>query len=506
MIKHNIYRLVCLFLIALMLLPVVACGNNPETDENNTPADTTAAAGNEATTTPGDSDVVTEAPSNVDANGYLKDDLDPTLNFKNAQFTLLYWSDREHEEFYVESQTGDLVDDAIYERNMAVEDRLGIKFNYMTEKGNASNVNGFTSRVSNSISAGDHSYDLVSAHSYTIGKCATQDLLYNLADVEYIDFDKPWWPDKLISQATINDKLFFVSGDISANVIYMMYVTFFNKTLLENYNLEDPYKLVEDGKWTIDKQFEMCTNVYSDTNSNGVKDIGDQYGQYTYTLHLDSFLWGSDIVILDTTNEIPEFSEDFLGEKTLNLQNKVRTFFNDTNDGYLLTVNSTVHQHFSDGLSLFWNDRCRQAITFASNEVSYGIIPIPKHDESQENFATLLGNPFSLYGVPKDSLDTDMAGAVIECMASESYRTISPALYEVALKAKYSQDDIASKMFDISKSTVVFDLGRILSSSLGGPAGTWQNSIVGTASWTSTVKAVSKPWNKKLQTLLKVFE
>ena len=477
----RISRLACLMLACLMLLPLVACG---KTDDQT--ATTTTANGEVTTTVGGGSEATTEQTENTDAMGYLKDDLDPTLNFNNEEFTLLYWSDREHEEFYAESQTGDLVNDAIYTRNQAVEERLGIKFAYVTEKGNASYVNDFAQKVNTSISAGDHAYDLVSAHSYTIGKCATQNLLYNLAEVDHIDFEKPWWPDKLISQATINDKLFFVSGDISANVIYMMYVTFFNKDMLETYKLEDPYQLVEEGKWTVDKQFEMCKDVYSDLNGNGTKDIGDQYGQYTYTLHLDSFLWGSDIVILDTASETPVFSADFLGEKTLGLQEKVKSFFNDTNDGYLLTVNSTVHQYFGQGISLFWNDRCRQAITFAGQEVSYGIIPIPKYDEQQENFATLLGNPFSLYGVPKDSLRTDMAGAVIECMASESYRNISPALYEVALKVKYSQDDVAARMFDIAKSSVVFDLGRILSSSLGGPAGTWQGAITGSVSWTTT--------------------
>ena len=91
-------------------------------------------------------------------------------------------------------------------------------------------------------------------------------------------------------------------------------------------------------------------------------------------------------------------------------------------------------------------------------------------------------------------------------MASESYRTISPALYEVALKSKYSQDDIAAKMFDIAKSSVVFDLGRILSSSLGGPAGNWQGAITGGGAWTTTVRAMSRPWKTKLEALLKVFE
>ena len=494
----RISRTICLLLACLVLLPLVACGKSEETPEV-----TTEAPVGEATTSAG-GDAVTENTDNADAL-YDRFHLEP-VDFGEEEVTLLYWSDREHEEFYVESQTGDLVNDAIYMRNQTVEERLGINFAYATEKGDASNEKTFAAKVNTSISAGDHAYDLVAAHSYTIGLCATQDLLYNLSDIEYVDFEKPWWPDKLIGQATINDKLFFVSGDISANVIYMMYVTFFNKDMVETYHLEDPYTLVENGKWTVDKQLEMCKGLYSDLNGNGAKDIGDQYGQYAYTLHLDSFLWGSDIIVLDTSGDTPVVSAGVLGEKTLNLQEKVKGFFYDTSDGYLLTENSKVSQHFAAGLSLFWNDRCRQAISFAEKEINYGIIPIPKYDESQENYATLLGNPFSLYAIPKDSVTPDMAGAVLECMASESYRKISPALYEVALKLKYSQDDVSAKMFDIAKSSVVFDLGRILSNALSGPASTWQKAITGSVSWTTTIKAQEKPWNKQLEKMLQVFE
>ena len=127
--KHNISRLVCVLLACLMLLPVVACGKSE--DQGTT---TTTAAGGEATTTVGgEGEATTEATENTDINGYLKDDLDPSLNFQNEEFTLLYWSDREHEEFYAENQTGDLVNDAIYTRNQMVEERLGIKFAYVTE-------------------------------------------------------------------------------------------------------------------------------------------------------------------------------------------------------------------------------------------------------------------------------------------------------------------------------------------------------------------------------------
>lgn len=500
--KTTLTRLLTVLLALSMLaaLPgmLISCGNG---DSGTVTTTTTTASGAGDVITPGTEDA-------YDANGYLKDSLDPSLSFAGKTINVLYWEDQEHEEFQSDSITGDLVGDAIYTRNQAVEERLGITFNFIPTKGNASNIAAYTTVVNNSVNAGDRAYNIVAAHSMTMGNVASKALLYNLTDCDYLDWEKPWWPAGLIDQATINGKLYFCSGDISANLIYMMYVTFFNKDLLNDFRLEDPYKLVDEGKWTIDKMFEMCSGVYNDLNSNGQKDIGDLYGQYTYTLHLDAFLTGSNIIMVNTNGEELSFSPEFLGEKTLGLQEKVRNFFMNTSDGYLLTVNSSVHQYFSQGLSLFWNDRCRQAITFSDKDISYGIIPVPKYDEAQKNHVTVIGNPFTPYGIPCDASEEDanMAAAVLECMASESYRNVSPALYETALKLKYSQDDVASRMFDIAKSTVAFDLGRIFSSALGSPAGKWQSAISGNVSWATLVKANSKVWTKQLSNLLAAFK
>ena len=480
-------RLFTLLLCVVMLLTSVSCvkdGGSTDTTvaiQTNDPAASSAPNGGE-TTAPAET-------ANVDENGFLLDNLDPALGYNGEEFTLLYWSDREHEEFYVETVTGDLVSDALYNRNQAVEERLGIQFAYETEKGNGSNVTAFSQRVSNSIAAGDHAYDMVSAHSVTIGLCAAQNLLYDLHEVEHINYDMPWWPATLIDEATVNNKLLFASGDISANVIYMMYVTFFNKDLLATYKLEDPYELVNSGKWTLDKMISMCQDVYVDLNGNGNKDIGDQYGLYAFTLHTDAFLAGSNIISLDNADGTLVFTEDYLGEKTQSLQDKLQAFFRNTK-----------------GESLFWVDRCRQAIYFAAEELSYGIIPVPMYDEAQDGYDTLLGNPFSLYAIPKDSTTPDMAGAVMECMASESYRTVSPALYEVALKMKYSQDDVAAQMFDIAKSTVVFDLGRIFLRSLNAPYERWQSALTGNVAWMTTTKSMRGPWNKLLEKLLEIYE
>jgi len=490
-------KFAAIFLACLMLAGALAgCAEKVDPAENTTAP--------EAVSTVDPADETTK--SLYDKNGYLLDDLDESLDFGADKVKILYWSDRLHEEMISDGITGEVVSDAIYQRNEAVKGRLNIDFEYITARGDAGNVANFTSVVENGIKAGDQPYDIVSAHSFTIGNCAAKGLLYDLSDCKYLNFEQPWWPSTLISKATINGKLFFVSGDISANAIYMMYVTFFNKELIEEYKLEDPYTLVSEKKWTIDKQLEMCKDVYIDMNNNGVKDIGDQFGQYAYTNHLDTFLWGSDVVVIDTTGETPVISDAFKSEKVHDLQDKLRTFFYSSQDGLVLTVNSSVHQHFQNGLSLFWNDCCRNATRFATTDLSYGIVPIPMYDEDQDYYTTLIANPFSLYAVPNDTAKADELCAVIECMASESYRNISPALYETAMKYKYSRDDKSAQMFDIVKSTVVFDLGRIFSSSLSTPSGIWQQAITGGTPWSTTMKAQGKMLDKYLAELMKAFE
>ena len=502
---NMISRILCVLLTVLVLIPLISCGKT----DNGAGAATTAAdpsaataqQGSEATTTA----AVTEATENTDINGYLNDSIDPSVNFNGQTVSILHWNDADYEEYFAEKETGDIVNDAIYRRNSAVEDRLGIQLNFIGTAGDTNNEEPYALKLSTSIAAGDHAYDMVSAYSYTTGLCAARNLLYDLSSVDYLDFEKPWWPEMLIDQSTINNKLLFVSGDASANVIYTMYVTFYNKSLLEAQKLEDPTQLVESGKWTIDKQFEMCTGAYSDLNGNGVKDAGDQSGLYIYTLHFDAFLWGSGIFIVDSMGDNFKLSDDFLGEKTVNLQEKIKSFVYDTNDGFLTQDKANNHLFFAEGLSLFWNDRCHRAILYTAENVSYGVLPIPKYNEDQENYVTLLGNTFSLYGIPQDSQNPDMAGAVLECWASESYRTVTPALYELSFKYKYSQDDISARMFDIARSTVVLDLARIFSNSLGAYK-SWQKAITGDAGWASTVKSNEKPWNNQLDKLRGIFE
>ncbi|MBQ4137301.1 MAG: hypothetical protein IJD67_04240, partial [Clostridia bacterium] len=82
----------------------------------------------------------------------------------------------------------------------------------------------------------------------------------------------------------------------------------------------------------------------------------------------------------------------------------------------------------------------------------FGILPFPKWDEAQEEYITLSHNSATTVCIPI-SVDTEKANeevsAAIEALASESYRRVTIAYYETALKAAYNRDDQSAQMIDI---------------------------------------------------------
>ena len=114
-----IQRIVCCLLVCLMLLPAVACAQTQNGSE-------TTSAENAATKAPVEGGSEEETESIYDENGYLKDDLDPTLNFNNEEVCVLHWNDAYFEEFSSPGENGEIVNDALFKRNCIVEDRMNI--------------------------------------------------------------------------------------------------------------------------------------------------------------------------------------------------------------------------------------------------------------------------------------------------------------------------------------------------------------------------------------------
>ena len=262
------FRLLALLLVLCLLVPLAGCGEKQPAEK---PAGTNASDASAP-----DSEAQPEEAE--ETSPYLNDDLPEDLSFGGAAVNVFGWSGPAKPEFFVDEPNGDVVNDAIYSRNLTVEERLDVKLSYQLEPGNSTYMNDWMRLLSASITAGAGAYDIAGGYSMAGASMASGGYYINLKTVEHLSFDKPWWPSSLLEEATCAGRLYFCSGDISAYYLYNMYCNVFNKKLITDFSLEDPYELVLSGEWTLDKLFAMTSGIFVDEDGNGQKDIMDLYG------------------------------------------------------------------------------------------------------------------------------------------------------------------------------------------------------------------------------------
>ena len=497
--KRTLSILLAACMLMSILMTAIACGKSDEQSSNDT--------GTQAGTTGGTDPAVTtpaETEPTHDANGYLLDDLDPTLNFGNETFDILAW---EHSlpEFDMEEQTGNVIENAVFMRNSMTEERLGVDLAFTIIKGNSSAFQEFCQEVQKSVNAGDGSFDAIGCYLRSAGVMTLQHLLVDMLEVEHLNFDKPWWSDSLLELNTINDHLYFISGDIATTLLYQMMFMIYNNDLGEQFGLTNPQQLAMEGKWTQDVLFTMASNIYADLDSNGTKSEGDQYGLFSINHpNLDIFYMGADMSYVEPDdNGVLKLSEDVLSEKALGIIDRLITMYSTSNDGwYKNSVSSGTI--YTQGNSLFYNTT-GQVLSqhFRSADMNYSILPAPKYDEAQKDYRTAVAFTHTMYCIPIDAKNTAMSGAVLECMASEGYRNVTPALFETAFKYQYSNSQYDADIFEIIRDNVVFDICRPFFDSMGGDASSpvriWRKQIEnGANQLASASKTYERVWLKSL--------
>lgn len=421
--------------------------------------------------------------------GIESDDLPAGLNFNGETINILYREDVVNS-FCVGEQTGDIVDDAVYNSNRAVEERLGVKFNIITQAGTANaDRNNYMAYITNSVLAGDNAYDLCGVLTYNVPTLIQQGVLTDLLGVKYLNFDKPWWTSDLTELATIGGKLYFASGDITLELTQRIFCMLFNKKLAESLKVEDIYTLVNDGKWTLDKMKEIGTAAYADLDGDSAVSTGDRFGVVVNDYnHICGFM-----ASLET--EFTKIGDDGRqhirgdSEHTIDAMQKIVNVFNNNNGIFYMSKSdadpSNVANNHEVYRSMFKDDRMliitsefhQISSVFRDMQSDYGIIPYPKYDEEQESYYTLARNVYSSMVIPKTCDKLDAVGAAMEAMASQNYREVSPVYFETALKVKYSRDDVTSQMYDLIKQGLKFNFAFTFSAVSGGFANVFADMV-----------------------------
>ena len=364
--KNNFMRFIALGLV-LTVLTLASCSVTESVSGDNT---------DESTSVSIDGSYSETETSRADTPDSLPDNLD----FGGVKIVILA-RENEGNEFWdneMEADNdGDVVNTAVYNRNLNVEERLNCDIDILYKEGNWNAVsekfNGF---IKSSILAGDNAFDIVAGYGSMMGYLSLDDCFANLVGVDYLDFTQPWWPEELVDELEINGQMYMIAGEAGLSAIKGVGCIFFNKSLNSEYNVADFYSLVNSHGWTFDSFEKAARSVSNDVNGNGEWDGGDIYS--LANTGFDGFL---------SAFETPITTRDGDGYPVLDAYNeKIVDIFNCLWDlhwnnpasynPYNVWQNIDVPQ-FSDGQVLFAFGSLRDAekIPFDGNRLRDNSIP-----------------------------------------------------------------------------------------------------------------------------------
>lgn len=443
-------KILAVLLAALMLAPTItSCSDNATTSSETTENDTTVLSVEEET----------EAGSDdIDSRASISDDL-PEADYGGQEFRVLtteggaiYGFDYSSE-IISEELNGDACNDAVYNRNLEIENRFGTKITCQMHATPASYIGTL-------VQSGTDEYDIVGMYNFLAYNALSANAVLNWLDVPHIDLDKPWHNSLANDSATINNRLYAICSDLAITSMLYTHAFFFNGTLIEQYGYtaDDMYSLVKEGKWTIDKAIEITSPIYTDVDGNGVRDDTDVYGfGYSIWNAADVWLAAFDQPICTTSDNGIEMS--FMTDKTVAIVEKLCSWHYDSNCFHEYPAIYEEETRMRDGTLVFAPIRFKAAFdALRDMEDPYCIIPYPKWDEAQSQYLTNADDKFTVFTVPMTAVNNlEFVGVIYEALCAESYKTVYPTYYDTALKGKYSSDPTTAEMIDLVMSGRNFD-------------------------------------------------
>lgn len=497
-------RILAGLLAALMLGSLAACAGDGGT------TDTTAAP---TTTAPADATPAETAPT-TDKWGreLVEDDLPADLKFEGETFTILARNQKGFNyEFYSAEQTGDIVGDAVYARNRRIEDRLGVTIELLERAGGWGDRDQYSAFITNAAMTNSNEFDVVATYAYFATTAALLECYYNLYDLPNVNFEKPWWRQNYIEAATAHGQVYSVIGDLNLSVIDRTLLMYYNKRITDQYGIGNIYEMVLNGTWTVDKLMEITKDTASDINGSGSLDDKDFYGIVGVKGSESFDGWFSafnlPLITLDA-DDTPVVSMNLdLATQALD---KLLALYYQNNGAHVMAGVAENANKFYAGEAMFWVSTLMADETMRANlrnmTDDYGVVPLPKYSEAQENYGTTPQDAYNTVSVMRDVKNPQMVGAVLELLNAESWKTIRPEYCENTVKYRYMRDSESGQIFDLIVDSVFFDYAMIYNSALNGFGNTIRNELNNNRNQlASTMTAQTKLANMYIKKLDKVF-
>ncbi len=450
-------------------------GNQPEASEpeaseteSNQPEESEPEASEPEATVP--SEPAEDVPTDVMGNPLAPDEILEVakINYGGTEIRILQ-KDRTIDEMYAAKMQGELINDAVFQRNKYVQDYLGVKLVFDSAPSSVSDYAEFKAKVDAAVESGWDQYHIIANYSYNAPTLIQEGSFLNINGIEesqnLIDLEKRWWNQSFHDESEINGKLYMLCGDITTTTIDWAEVVFYNNDLIQEYWGEgtDILQMVYDFEWTYETFLQMVQSV-GDGESTGVWG----YTAPTNSNSLDGMIMGMamDLTYRDSKN-YPNMN--ISTTRNIEIGERLRALYN--NDPSAKCAEGLTADLFCEGNSMFYT----QVLVTAGKELrtttlDYGVVPTPLYDEYQEEYRVVPQDNYTSLSILCHVVTSLPAVTrTLEVMGSESYISLRHCIQEKCYKQRYLKTEPKGKMFDYIVDNMYYDFGYTYSKMIEGP-------------------------------------
>lgn len=372
---------------------------------------------------------------------------------------------------FIEQSDGDIVKDAVINRQKWIEEYVGIEFDLVEVIGGYYDMNFYASEIEAASGAGSP-YDIGLAYSHIPPLVAAKGLSRDLAESENLNLyntTKEYWGSGIKEEIMIGGRIFWMSDNSSWDSVRNLLCVFVNIEFFARANpgfdQTDLYKMVYGGSWTFDNMMLFIQNTYENTN---VEDAGTDKGD-TFGLQADGNGYSLENWLYGAGFSLTKINNKGTYEWTLDDQS-----FIDFSDWWqdILNNNENVYNKsgsfdmFKEGRSMF----AMAPFKIIENqiELDFTVLPLPIYNpDIKNNYSTPILNDYGSWLIPKATKKEafERSATVLELIAAEGNRRIAPVYFEIYLKRQNAgHDEDMQKMFNIIRNAIVFDVGFLYGS------------------------------------------
>jgi len=457
-------RILCI-LLALLILSTVSC-----TDNNSASSET---AGNQADASISE-DTTTENQNTPEETVPVYDSGD--ADFDGYAFRIMNY------ESYVstylllapDEQTGEALNDIIYERNSKAEETLNFVLQEIREPytGWGSSQIALCDNVIQSVTANDNAYDAAYLPVSFKSSIITDGYLMDLNTIPGLHVYESYWDAPLNHDMTINGKLFAASGPLNLCSLGLSDVLLFNENMFKTLNLSLPYDHVRNNTWTLDTLAEY---VQETTNLNGASDFEyDQSAQTVYGIagHSDkpyALLYGAGCYLVRKDNDTVT-----LGIEEEHLYNAAESIAQIMKKSMGQVIFNNSDSAPGGYTNLFASDRAafitcelKTVNVLRDMDSSFGLLPMPKYDQSQEDYHSSVSANSLFLTIPKSQTDPARAALILDYLHYYSYHNSLPVYYNVTVSHKGLRNEDSIEMLDIVYNSRGIEFSQIFGATIG---------------------------------------